>query len=66
LLFGGVLLDRLQQVAADYAVRVPQQRWLATAHLGPDPLVASAILSRAGELLSTQMSKQASVLRQES
>jgi sirohydrochlorin ferrochelatase len=66
LLFGGVLLDRLKQAAADYAIRYPQKQWIATAHLGPDPVVASAVLSRAAELLSGQVSKQASMNRQES
>jgi sirohydrochlorin cobaltochelatase len=54
LLFGGVLLDRLTQTAADYAVRYPEKQWLASSHLGLAPCVASAILARAAETLSAR------------
>ena len=52
LLFGGVLLERIAQTTAEYAARYPRQQWLAAAHLGPDPLVARTIFSRAAETLS--------------
>jgi sirohydrochlorin cobaltochelatase len=56
LLFGGVLLDRIAHTAAEFAARYPSQQWLAAPHLGPHPLVAAAILSRAAETLSAQPS----------
>jgi sirohydrochlorin cobaltochelatase len=53
LLFGGILLDRIRDTVADYARRHPRARWITAALLGPVPRVASAILTRAGETLSS-------------
>ncbi len=53
LLFGGVLLDRIADTVRDFAARYPQHEWLVATHLGPDELVAEALLARAAATLSS-------------
>lgn len=45
LLFRGELLARIARVTADFAGRYPRIDWVLAAHLGPDPLVAEAVVS---------------------
>jgi sirohydrochlorin cobaltochelatase len=52
LLFGGILLDRIGDRVDDFAQRFPHVRWITTAHLGPAPRVAEAVLARALDSLS--------------
>jgi sirohydrochlorin ferrochelatase len=44
LLFGGVLVDRLQGEVADRRQSSPTKQWVATNHLGPDDLLVSALV----------------------
>jgi sirohydrochlorin ferrochelatase len=51
LLFGGVLLDRIQDVVTRQTERHPCIEWLLSEHLGPAPHVARAIIARATTVL---------------
>ena len=47
LLFYGELLARIGRTARDFARHCPEKDWLLTAHLGPDLLLAEAVVSAA-------------------
>jgi sirohydrochlorin cobaltochelatase len=51
LLFGGRLLTALRSLVASYAQRYVDTQWLMTNHLGPAPLLVSAVIDRIAELL---------------
>ncbi len=48
LLFGGVLVERITSIVAEFAGQFPRIKWVVSGHLGPAPQVASALLSRIG------------------
>ena len=52
LLFAGELLAEIRRTAARYAGRCPEWDWRITEHLGPDDLLAQAIVQRAKEAAS--------------
>jgi len=52
LLFGGVLVERIGEVVSACSARHPDREWRLAAHLGPDRLVARAVLARAAETLA--------------
>ncbi|MDZ4821051.1 MAG: sirohydrochlorin chelatase [Planctomycetota bacterium] len=45
LLFAGQLLTEIRQSVNDFAIRYPDRQWIMTAHLGPEPELAAALLS---------------------
>ena len=45
-LFGGQLLDRIRKTVSQLADSYPGSRWVLARPLGPDPLLADAIVSR--------------------
>jgi len=51
LLFGGVLLKRLSDVAQSLAAQHPSIDWFISPYLGADPLLVQALLDRAGQAL---------------
>jgi sirohydrochlorin cobaltochelatase len=47
LLFGGVLVDRLRDEVAEKRRSTPDKQWVVANHLGPDDLLASALVEAA-------------------
>lgn len=52
LLFQGELLHGLHHSVSDFSRRMRSIDWVVTSHLGPDPLLADALIERAEQALS--------------